>query len=336
MIPEASTFSFSIFFTPYLGSSRDETIFYTIHISQKSMIIGHETIRERLRRAVEKRRVAHAYLFVGPESVGKRAVASELAELLAGESFPSNTTVLRPERIEEKGKVKEVPIRVKAIREATHMLGLSSRAGRGNVLIVDDAHTMSEGAQNAFLKTLEEPFPGATIILVTHNEGEILSTILSRCERVSFALVAERALLEAFPDVPETLRRLGRPGLCVSFREQAEVFAESVRKLDMLQSFSSLPFHDRAMLADACVNDIPNAERLLVWWMSALNRTMNDLTHTSERRETLELLHAVSATLRDMRRFPGSVRLILEHLFFFRNSASPLFSQMLTKKNPLR
>ena len=216
------------------------------------------------------------------------------------------------------------------------MLGLSSRAGRGNVLIVDDAHTMSEGAQNAFLKTLEEPFPGATIILVTHNEGEILSTILSRCERVSFALVAERALLDAFPDVLETLRRLGRPGLCVSFREQAEVFAESVRKLDMLQSFSSLPFHDRAMLADACVNDIPNAERLLVWWMSALNRTMNDLTHTSERRETLELLHAVSATLRDMRRFPGSTRLILEHLFFFRSGASPLLLQMLTKKNPLR
>ena len=300
------------------------------------MIFGHEAIRERLRRAVEKKRVAHAYLFVGPESVGKRAVALELAELLAGESFPSNTTVLRPERIEEKGKVKEVPIRVKAIREATHMLGLSSRAGRGNVLIVDDAHTMSEGAQNAFLKTLEEPFPGATIILVTHNEGEILSTILSRCERVSFALVAERALLDAFPDVLETLRRLGRPGLCVSFREQAEVFAESVRKLDMLQSFSSLPFHDRAMLADACVNDIPSAERLLVWWMSALNRTMNDLTHTSERRETLELLHAVSATLRDMRRFPGSTRLILEHLFFFRSGASPLLLQMLTKKNPLR
>ena len=60
------------------------------------MIIGHETIRERLRRAVEKKRVAHAYLFVGPESVGKRAVALELAELFAGESFSSNTTVLRP------------------------------------------------------------------------------------------------------------------------------------------------------------------------------------------------------------------------------------------------
>ena len=295
------------------------------------MIIGHDTIRERLRRAARNRCVAQTYLFVGPESVGKRAVAMEFAELLLGESFSLNTTVLQPERIEEKGKVKETPIQVKAIREATRAIRLSSRFGKGNMLFVDDAHAMSEGAQNAFLKTLEEPFPGTTIVLVTHDEGGVLSTILSRCERVPFSPVDERALSDVFPDVPETLRRLGRPGLCVSFREHAETIGESVRKLDLLRSFSSLPFHDRATLADACASDIPNAERLLAWWMSSLSRETNASANSSKRRETLGLLHAVAATLHDMRRFPGSARLTLEHLFFFRKSASPLLVRTLTR-----
>ncbi|QQR77661.1 MAG: hypothetical protein IPJ67_00730 [Candidatus Moraniibacteriota bacterium] len=295
------------------------------------MIIGHEAIRDRLRRATEKQCVAQTYIFVGPESVGKLAVAVELAGELLGSASISDCAVIRPERIEEKGKVKELPISVKMIREATHTLGLSGRVGTGNVLIVDDAHKMSEGAQNAFLKTLEEPFPGATIILVTYNEGGMLSTILSRCERVSFALVTGDVLAESFSDVPETIRQLGRPGLCASFRENPEMFADSLRRLDMLRGFALLSLSDRVMLADACTNDIPGAERLLAWWMSALNREMLTVPHTYERRALLERLHAVAATLRDLRRFPGSARLILEQLFFFRKSVSPLLMQRMTK-----
>lgn len=296
------------------------------------MIIGHEAIQDRLRRAVEKQCVAQTYIFVGPESVGKLAVALELAKRLLGSTSISDCTVIRSERIEAKGKMKELPISVKMIREATHTLGLSGRVGKENVLIVDDAHKMSEGAQNAFLKTLEEPFYGTTIILVTHNEGGILSTILSRCERVSFGLVGEDTLAESFADVPDTIRHLGRPGLCVSFRENPEMFVESVRRLGMLRGFSSLLSSDRVMLADVCTSDVFGAERLLVWWMSALNREILAVFHARERRALLEQLHAVAVTLRDVRRFPGSARLILEQLFFFRKSVSSLLTRRITKR----
>ena len=295
------------------------------------MIIGHEAIRSRLWRAVEKQCAAQTYLFVGPENIGKLAVALELGEQLLGTVAHSDCVVIRPERVEEKGKVKELPIRVKTIREATRTLGLSGRVGTKAVLIVDDAHKMSEGAQNAFLKTLEEPFPGATIILVTHDEGGILSTILSRCERVSFSLLPGNVMEESFPDVPEVLRRLGRPGLCVSFREQPDVFSEHIRRLEQLQSFSSLPMNDRAMLADACVSDVAGAERLFAWWMSALNRELITDISTEDRRAILEQIHMLVATLRDLRRFSGSARLIMEHFFFFRKSVSPLLARNMTK-----
>jgi len=291
------------------------------------MIIGHEALRERLRRAVEKNRSAQAYLFVGPENVGKRAVALELAALLLRESSSRDVTILRPERVEEKGKVKEKAIGVEAIRDATRMLGLSNLSGRGKVLLVDDAHRLSEGAQNAFLKTLEEPFPGTTIVLVTHEEGMLLPTLLSRCERVSFPLVSEDALSKRFPDVPETLWRLGRPGLCVSFQESPESFGECLHRLESLLLFEALSFSDRAARAEAFSNDIPEAERMFAWWIAAIERGVFSAKSSLERRKRIQLLHAVSATLRDLRRFPGSARLTLEHLFFFRKSVAPLLAR---------
>lgn len=295
------------------------------------MILGHEAIQDRLRRAVERRCAAQTYLFVGPESVGKLAVALDFAKSLLGSDSLSDCTVIRPERVEEKGRVKEMPISVKTIRVATRALGLSGSAGTGTVLIVNDAHKMSEGAQNAFLKTLEEPFPGTTIILVTHDEGSILSTILSRCERVSFALVARDLIDAQFPDVLDAIRRLGRPGLCVSFRDRPDEFSEYVRRLEQLQSFSSLPMSDRVLLADACVNDIAGAERLLAWWMSALSQELSSSISMTEKLEKLRFLGDLLATLRDLRRFPGSARLIVEQLFFFRRGASLLFPRTLTQ-----
>lgn len=285
------------------------------------MIIGHEAIRERLKRAAEKGRVAQAFLFVGPESVGKRTVALELSALLLGDSFASDVTTLRPERVEEKGRVRERMIGVETIRDATRVLGLSHRARGGKVLIVDDAHRLSEGAQNAFLKTLEEPFPGTTIFLVTHEGGAILPTLASRMERVSFSTVSPEKLSEFFADVPESIRNLGRPGLAVSYHEHPDEFEVTVRQLEQLFSFEKLSFHDRASMAESFFEDVSRAERLLSWWMSAVDARVFSLGDTVERRRRLCLLHAIAATLRDLRRFPGSARMTIEQLFLFRKSA---------------
>lgn len=290
------------------------------------MIIGHESTRERLVRAIGNGRGAHAYLFVGPESVGKRTIAIELSDLLSGHSSHPEMTIIEPERVEEKGKVRERSIGVEKIREATRLLGLSRFSGAGKILIVDDAHRMTEEAQNAFLKTLEEPFPETTMFLVTHEEGSILPTVLSRTERVSFGLVSENDFPEHFSDVPAVIRKLGRPGLAIAFRENPELFGERVRALESLLSLDSLAFSDRAKFAERFFMDIPYAEQLFSWWIGGLERNVSSAMSTEERRQFLELLGNVSATLRDLRRFPGSARLTIEHLLFFEKSAVPFFS----------
>lgn len=290
------------------------------------MIIGHEAIRDRLKRAVKSGRVAHAFLFVGPESVGKRAVALELSSLLLGDLLASDVTTIRPERVEEKGRVREKMIGVETIRDAIRALGLSHRAKGGKVLIVDDAHRLSEGAQNAFLKTLEEPFPGTTIFLVTHEGGAILPTLASRMERISFSRVFPAELLEYFPDVPESIRNLGRPGLAISYREHPSEFDVLVRQLEQLFSFEKLSFHDRMNLADAFFEDVSQAEKLFSCWMSAVDARVFSLKDTIQRREQLRLLHAIAATLRDLRQFPGSVRMTIEQFFLFRRSRASVYS----------
>ena len=73
-----------------------------------------------------------------------------------------------------------------SIRALIHFLRLQSFQGRYKIAVVADAHRMTAGAANAFLKTLEEPPPRTLIMLLTTNADGLLPTILSRCEQVRF------------------------------------------------------------------------------------------------------------------------------------------------------
>lgn len=296
-----------------------------LSIAVTSMIIGHEMLRERLRRSVVAGRVSHAYLFSGPESVGKFPVAQELSSILFDAKNQTDITVIRPDRVEEKGKVREEPIGVDRVREAIRNGALSSRSA-GRVLIVDDADRLSEAAQNAFLKTLEEPFPRTAMILVTHNEGALLETVRSRCERVVFSLVHESAMKEAFPGISETILRMGRPGIARRSIEEPDALSEDIGFLEILLSFDACSFEERARVLEAFSADVPRAERVLSWWAGALSRSVYRHLSLSDRVATLRLLESVASTTRSMRRFPGSIRLTLETLLFFGKSVSPLLA----------
>lgn len=303
------------------------------------MIIGHEVIRSRLRRMALSGHAAHFYVFTGPESVGKRVVALEFASVFHGEldfssgneaDILSRITFIHPEIVEKKGKVREVSIGVETIRESIRMLGLSSRSDAWNILVVDNAHRLSESAQNSFLKTLEEPFPRTVIIFITHEEGSLLHTIISRSERVVFSLVPEDILRGAFSECPEIVFRLGRPGVAVSFRNGKESFDETFLILNRLLSFSLLSFEERFSLLTLFLDNLPSAERLFSLWISGIHAELISAESVEKRRQTLVFLHAVSTTLRDIRKFPGDAHMTLEHLFLFGKSVSPLLARNLS------
>src|SRR3954470_2623262 len=165
-----------------------------------SQIVGHRTWVDAFAEVVRKRRMAHAYLFVGPQGVGKRLFARELAKALLCE----NST---PEKFEACDKCSscqlvdagthpdffvvgkpedknEVP--VETMRDLCGNFSLKTSRGRGKVGILDDADDLNEESANCFLKTLEEPPPGSVLILLCTSVETQLPTILSRCQVARF------------------------------------------------------------------------------------------------------------------------------------------------------
>lgn len=171
-------------------------------------IIGHEFQRKIIKRAVSENLVSHSYLFCGPDGIGKKLIANEFAKLINC----NNQGVIDSRDCEcnscakiDKGIHPDViyvqfegikSIKVEQIREGVEdRLFLKSFEARFKVVIVDEAERMSNGAQNAFLKTLEEPPPNSVIILITSSPDSLLPTIRSRCQLVRFNPLPEELIL---------------------------------------------------------------------------------------------------------------------------------------------
>ncbi len=164
-------------------------------------IIGHQQQIKRLQAAIAHQRVAHAYLFDGPDGIGKKLVAQAftrafLCETANGCGACSSCTKImagtHPDfyPLEPDGSA----IKIDQIRALQPQLALHSFAGRGKACLIDSAEQMTHEAANALLKTLEEPSAGTLIILISSQPERLLETIRSRCQRVHFTRLPRRDL----------------------------------------------------------------------------------------------------------------------------------------------
>ncbi len=293
-------------------------------------IIGHVKERERLGRSVREGATAQAYLFTGPRSVGKALCALELAAELVGEPafepgddkpYPYDVRVLRPQSETKRGITKTKSIPVEEVRDALSFLGQYPARGNFRVLIIEDAHRLSETAQNALLKTLEEPVSSAVLILVTHEVGAILPTVLSRVKRVRFDFVPPHELRAGIPEsgtavIAPFFYTLGRPGMIMSALQSPESFVKSRELLAQLYRLSTLTLGERMALAERLGTETDRAIQLLEWWLPGLHEQAKKAAERPLTTRYYHLLEAVMETIHLLKTTQSNARLLLEKLFF--------------------
>ncbi|MEB3160902.1 MAG: DNA polymerase III subunit delta' [Synechocystis sp.] len=197
-------------------------------------LLGQNQAVALLQQAIAQNRIAPAYLFVGPEGVGKRLAAKAFAEeLLMGSlndaeqqqrqkrffagnhpdllklepTFQHQGKLLTAAEADQAGLKRRSPplIRVEQIREINRFLSRPPLEADRAVVLIEAAEAMNEGAANALLKTLEEP-GRATLILLAPSVDALLPTLVSRCQRIPFYRLSTT-------DIQEILTRLGRQEL---------------------------------------------------------------------------------------------------------------------------
>ena len=128
-------------------------------------IIGQSTLIKGLKAIVDSGRVVHSYIFTGPEGVGKKTISDFFAKMLLCTDQDKPCNQCKSCRQFESGnqpdlirlKSEKGVIRVDAIRDLRKDIGIKPYQGSRKVYIIEDGETMNQHAQNAFLKTLEEP-----------------------------------------------------------------------------------------------------------------------------------------------------------------------------------
>ncbi len=160
-----------------------------------SDVIGQDHVTLTLKKAVEKERLAHAYLFSGPRGCGKTSTARLLAKVINCENrkgsepcdvCPSCVAVNEGshlDMIEIDGASNRG---IDEIRDLREKIGYTSSQSASKIYIIDEVHMLTPQAFNALLKTLEEPPSHVYLIFATTEPHKVPATILSRCQRFNF------------------------------------------------------------------------------------------------------------------------------------------------------
>src|SRR5579859_1255786 len=157
-----------------------------------SDVVGQEHVTQTLSRAIEQKRIAHAYLFCGPRGTGKTTIARIFAKCLNCTDGPRADFSEDDPRCREITEGRSLDVLeidgasnrgIEEIRELRETVKYAPSSSRFKIYIIDEVHMLTKEAFNALLKTLEEPPAHVKFMFATTEPEKVLPTILSRCQR---------------------------------------------------------------------------------------------------------------------------------------------------------
>lgn len=240
-------------------------------------VVGHDKISKFLQKSLEQNKLAHAYLFSGQEHLGKTLVTEKfIASILCADYHKTNNIEAKSIPCGDcvfcnqlskgihadvyflKREEDKKDISVEQVREMTKFLSLTSFLNSYKIAVIDHAEEMNASAQNALLKTLEEPSPKTILILIAPDEHLLLPTIVSRCQLLRFYPVADEKIyhhlinLGAKREQAKILTALahGQIGLAVDYHKNPEQFADYLEKMQGLISVFNSKLIDKMEILD--------------------------------------------------------------------------------------
>lgn len=204
-------------------------------------IIGHKNIVKFLQKSIANEKISHAYLFYGPENLGKKTTAKyfALSLICSAEKKPCLKCLnckeflknIFPDAFWLRKEEEKKNISIDQIRDLKERLSWAGFTNSYKIVMIVNAEEMSEEAANSFLKMLEEPPEKSLIILLANSLKNIPKTIISRCQPIKFSLVNKKEIFDFLmknyklsQKEAEEISSLsfGLPGRAIKFLENKE------------------------------------------------------------------------------------------------------------------
>ena len=281
-------------------------------------LVGQPLAVDLLEAALQQKRLAPAYLFAGPEGVGRRLAALRFLEGMLSEgvgcerarrrledrnhpdlvwiepTFQHQGRLLTRDEAVEAGVNRRTPpqLRLEQIRGVRRALGRQPVESPRGMVVIESTEAMAEAAANALLKTLEEPGHGLLILLTAAPE-RLLSTIRSRCQLIRFVRLDRPSVAEVLrrldaveQDPPELLAMAaGSPGAVLEHRNRWAALPTEL--MPRLRHLPNEPMQALALARDVCeALDGEQQLWLINWWQQALWTSSGDV-ESLKRLETL-------------------------------------------------
>jgi len=208
-------------------------------------VIGHEEIKKQLDNSLSMGTISHAHIFCGEDGIGKSILSKEFAINIIGKKAIKDYVDIIERRI-TKGKQS---IGISEVLTVIDEINKKPYEGNRKVIIVHDTDRMTVDAQNAFLKTIEEPPSGVFIMLLCKSQEGILDTIKSRCQIHNLKRLKSKDirlfLNRDFPELSKDDLEImvsfcdGIPGRAMSFLKDTSFMDMRSTVLDILKACSN-------------------------------------------------------------------------------------------------